>query len=428
MGIDIGVNTSLPFAEQIAYLRQKVRLPTEGWQDIEGQSHDRAFVVAGAMRADLLSELHQEVIKAAESGMPLREFQKSFNSIVERKGWTELQGDDQKEYRAWRAKVIFETNMRTSHAAGRYQQMRDPEVMRLRPYWTWNHNTIENPRLLHLQWNGLTLAADDVWWATHYCPCGFGCRCTISAHNEYDLRQMGKTGPDTAPPEDYESAMWRGQVVSVPKGVQVGWDHAPGASWFPDMNQYPAPIARQLVSDNLKDGVFDRWMKRINDQVEAELKKPIFDDLRRIKNAEERDVAIKAQLRKQLGGDEQYPVAVLTDDQKKLLGVSTRVINLSNYDAVKQAYSRAGNTGFDQDAYHQLQNLVDDAKAIVRQEGNNGLMSVWVEDTKGRNYMAVIQQTKTGKGLFLKSYRLSGKNEVERAIKKGTLIYERPHD
>ena len=42
----------LPFQEQIDFLKQKVRLPTLTHRDISSRGHDRAFVVAGAMKAD----------------------------------------------------------------------------------------------------------------------------------------------------------------------------------------------------------------------------------------------------------------------------------------------------------------------------------------------------------------------------------------
>jgi hypothetical protein len=47
-----------PFAEQLAFFRQKLNLPTEAWDDITLAAHDRAFVVAGAQGADLLADLN----------------------------------------------------------------------------------------------------------------------------------------------------------------------------------------------------------------------------------------------------------------------------------------------------------------------------------------------------------------------------------
>ena len=57
---------SIPFAEQIAFFRQKVNLGTQRWDDILGAAHDRSFVVAGAMQADLLADLRTAVTKAVQ--------------------------------------------------------------------------------------------------------------------------------------------------------------------------------------------------------------------------------------------------------------------------------------------------------------------------------------------------------------------------
>jgi hypothetical protein len=40
---------SMPFAEALAYLRAKLALPAERWDDLLGAAHDRAFVVAGVI-------------------------------------------------------------------------------------------------------------------------------------------------------------------------------------------------------------------------------------------------------------------------------------------------------------------------------------------------------------------------------------------
>jgi len=54
-----------PFQAQIDFLRQKLQLPTDRWDDIIRSAHDRAFIVAGAAKADLLADLHQAVIERA---------------------------------------------------------------------------------------------------------------------------------------------------------------------------------------------------------------------------------------------------------------------------------------------------------------------------------------------------------------------------
>ena len=98
--------------------------------------------------------------------------------------------------RDWRTRVIYETNLRSSYAAGRYRQMKD--VAERRPYWRYRHSDVsENPREEHLGWDGLVLRHDDPWWDTHYPANGWGCKCFVETLADRDLRRLGKSGPDS---------------------------------------------------------------------------------------------------------------------------------------------------------------------------------------------------------------------------------------
>jgi hypothetical protein len=49
-------------------------------------------------------------------------------------------GWDFKGGRNWRTRVIYQTNLQTSYAAGRYQQLTDPDMLKVRPYWRYVHS------------------------------------------------------------------------------------------------------------------------------------------------------------------------------------------------------------------------------------------------------------------------------------------------
>ena len=236
------IDFQLQFQEQIDFLSQKVNLPTESHREITSRQHDRAFVVAGAMKADLLNDLHSAVNQAIADGQSFKQFQDGFDVILAKHGW--LSNEDE-GYKAWRARVIYQTNLRTSHAAGRYKQMTDSEVLKRRPYWVYRHNSTEHPRILHQRWNGLVLLATHPFWRRNYPPNGYGCNCGVDAINERQLKAMGKTGPDELPNFDDDRSEF---------------DSAPGASWYPDLEKYPEPIAKAFVSENMSDGVFDRFI------------------------------------------------------------------------------------------------------------------------------------------------------------------------
>ncbi len=182
------------------FFMQKVNLPTARWDDLWQGQHARAFVVAGATRDALLTDLRRAVEDAIVHGGSYDSFKADFEDIVARHGWTGWTGEETEAGRDWRARTIWQTNLSTAHAAGRYQQMTDPDTLAHMPYWQYRHNSITNPREEHVGWDGLVLRWDDPWWQTHYPPNGWNCRCDVRPVSERMLRNMGKDGPDSAPP------------------------------------------------------------------------------------------------------------------------------------------------------------------------------------------------------------------------------------
>jgi len=214
----------LPFDEAIQFFQQKVALPTQAWTDLKEAMHDRAFVVAGVTRQDVLVDLQTAVLKAIQKGTTLEEFRRDFDQAVMGK-W------EPKQDRGWRTRVIYETNIRTAYAAGRWTQLQ--EMKDAMPFWEYRHGDSLRPRPEHLAWNGLVLSADDPWWQAHYPPNGWGCRCSIVARSEGDLARA-KKGVDKPPPVQMVDRPWgsTGQTLPTPRGVDPGWGYAPGQQAF----------------------------------------------------------------------------------------------------------------------------------------------------------------------------------------------------
>lgn len=210
-----------PFQAALEFFRRKLDLPTERWDDIERSANDRAFVVAGAMKADLLNDLHGAVATAM-SGAGLAQFRKDFAATVAQHGWTGWTGEGSAKGVAWRTRVIYQTNMATAYAAGRYRQMTDPGYLALNPWWEYVHaDMVEHPRPLHQAWNGLCLRHDHPFWQTHYAPNGWGCRCQVRA------RRAPPPGAATEPPKGWDTVS---PTTGAPLGIDRGWDYAPGAN------------------------------------------------------------------------------------------------------------------------------------------------------------------------------------------------------
>jgi hypothetical protein len=142
-------------------------------------------------------------------------------------------GWDYNGSRNWRSRLIYETNIRTSYAAGRWKQMTDPETRKVLPYLMYKHGDSKKPRPEHLAWDGLTLPADDPWWETHYPPNDWGCSCQVFAVSGARYEAAKEKGKTSAPPDAIDPK------TGNPVGLGKGWDYnvgsaAFGKSWVPE--------------------------------------------------------------------------------------------------------------------------------------------------------------------------------------------------
>lgn len=207
---ELQVALNLPFAEAERFFQQKLNIPTTRWDDLWHEQHAKGFMVAGAAKADIVTDFRTAVEKAIEKGTTLEEFRKDFDNIVKKHGWSYNGG------RNWRSEVIYSTNVRQAYNAGRWAQLTDKDQLRVLPYLTYKHGDSRSPRPLHLQWNGTTLPPDDSWWDTHAPQNGWGCRCRVygSTKKEYEAAKVG--GKGEAPKSEIDPKT--GEPVGIDKG------------------------------------------------------------------------------------------------------------------------------------------------------------------------------------------------------------------
>jgi hypothetical protein len=221
---DISAIFGQPFAQQLAAWRLRLGelRGTTSWTDVEPQFHDRGFMVAGAMTADLLADLAAAVDKAISQGTSLEEFRRDFREIVARQGWHGWTGEGSKRGEAWRTRTIYRTNMATTYAAGRRAQLVDGGFA----WWVYRHGGSREPRILHLGWNGIALPPDHPFWQTHSPPNGWGCSCyVVGARTRAGIRRAGGD-PDKPLPDNWQGLDPR---TGAPRGIDKGWAYAPGA-------------------------------------------------------------------------------------------------------------------------------------------------------------------------------------------------------
>ncbi len=395
-----------PLAEQLAFFRQKLNLPTAHYDDILKAAHDRAFVVAGAMKADLLTDFNTAITKTMREGKSIQWFRQEFNAIVQQHGWEGWTGSDSKAGRDWRTRIIYQTNLSTSYAAGRYQQLMDPDLLKTRPYWKYIHSdTVQHPRPLHVSWSGTVLRYDDPWWITHAPPNGWGCQCRVKAVRPSEYQ--GEPAPDDG---TYTKTDRYGVTHTLPKGVDYGWDYQPGASNSALLRQVIAKqdkadwrLARANTLALVESPYFVRWHDRIVGAVKA-----LVTDHPGIG----KDMLIKL-ARTKLSRGEQFPIAVLDERSQNLVGAAARTVTLSDDDLIKQAVSREGQD-FTANDYLAAHDTIEQAQRIVRDRDEYTLFI-----HRGTAiYVAVLQKTKSGKAVFLKSFRRGNERDAEAQLRK----------
>lgn len=231
-----------PFDEQVAFFRRKLGrlVPTQFWDDLQKAEHDRAFMVAGAAKADLLQDLAEAVDKAITEGEGIDAFRKDFDAIVKRHGWHGWTGESTAGGRAWRTRVIFTTNTFASYSAGRLAQLREGKFK----YWVYKHTDGEEfPRPLHESWDGLILPPDHPFWQTHYPPNGWGCRCYVLGLYDMELAHTVGGDPDKKLPEGWDKI---DRKTGEPVGIDQGWGYAPGATVTDDIVQAVKDVAPKI--------------------------------------------------------------------------------------------------------------------------------------------------------------------------------------
>lgn len=221
-----------------AFVARGLLRPSFRWQEVWQAEHARAFAVAGVMRLDILRLIRDEVDGAVTNGTGLEEFTKSLKRKLVGKGWWgNIEITDPKtgeirktRFNDQRLALIFDVNMRQSHAAGRWARAQRSRM----PYMVYRTMRDERVRATHAPWDNVVLPKEHPWWDTHYPPNGWRCRCLAFPIDEAGLQQLKATPRSgvktTAPDTQWVEFMNRstGQVERVPRGVDPGFAYNPG--------------------------------------------------------------------------------------------------------------------------------------------------------------------------------------------------------
>lgn len=251
--------TPLPPQAAIDFFRSKGLAESFDWDDLWQAAHARAFTVAKSAGFDVLGDIRQALDRALAEGTTLDDFIKELRPKLQAKGWWGIQevidpatGETRLARLGTprRLKLIFETNIRTANAAGRWRRFQETKARF--PWLRYNHTPQEHPRPEHLAWDGTILPVDDPWWDTHFTPNGFNCKCWITQVSKAMLDAEGwevTKAPVKFPPRPYVNRK-TGEVSLVEGGIDPAFSYNPGKAGVEAMTPAwsPPPLAAPVSS------------------------------------------------------------------------------------------------------------------------------------------------------------------------------------
>lgn len=237
MPASIAITARAPQDSIAAFIARGLLKPSFRWQDVWQAEHARAFAVAGVMRLDILRLIRDQVDVAVREGTAFADFRDKLRAQLVGRGWwgnIEITDPSTGELRKTRfndarLNLIFDVNVRQSHAAGRWARAQRSRM----PLLIYRTMRDERVRMTHRPWHGVALPKDHPWWDTHYPPNGWRCRCLaypIDQAGVDALRQAGQTILDEPPPTtwvEFENKS-SGAVERVPRGIDPGFAYNPG--------------------------------------------------------------------------------------------------------------------------------------------------------------------------------------------------------
>ncbi|MBT8175026.1 phage minor head protein [Acinetobacter baumannii] len=223
---------TLPPEDAISYLEKKGFKIGWDWHETLDNAHSKAFTVAKVARMDLLQDIRQSLITAMQQGQSLEQWKASITPALQDKGWwgkkivINPEGREQEVQLGSprRLRTIYDTNMQSAFAAGRYKAML--AGAETRPYWEWRHISISNPRKQHVALNGKIFSYDDPFWSVAYPPSEWGCKCRIIARSRREV-------------EGKEILSGKGHASTI--NEKVGIDRNTGADVIAKRTQFNIP-------------------------------------------------------------------------------------------------------------------------------------------------------------------------------------------
>jgi len=172
--MEMGFSFNLPApSDALSYLRGLTPVSQNIYDGIDVEYRKNVFVVPGIDDYQLVAKILAELVEAMQNGAPQRKFDASVNKLTDEVGMERIADDI--------LNTAYNTYTQKSYSLIRYRQMREPDTMRVLPFWQYMTMGDDRVRPEHAVLDGFVARAIDPVWHKIYPPNGFNCRCHVIA-------------------------------------------------------------------------------------------------------------------------------------------------------------------------------------------------------------------------------------------------------
>jgi len=202
----------ISFQQAVDYITAKnVVLPDVYYGELANEARNRAFSIAGIASRTQLQGVLTSLNDSLAKGVTFADWKKL--AVVQDLG---LPG--------YRLNNIYRTNIQCAYNQGHWTQQQRNKATR--PFLMYDAVNDSRTRPAHTALDNVIRPIDDPFWATHYPPNGYQCRCAVISLTEAQARARGGVTP--TPPDGWLEP-------------DKGWDYNPGAAPDTGVDQAMAP-------------------------------------------------------------------------------------------------------------------------------------------------------------------------------------------
>ncbi len=242
--------------DALSFFRSKGLAPPDArfdFRDVWRNEHASNFVVAKAMRTDVLETIRGALDRALANGGTLSSFMDDLEPELKRLGWWgsaterdpltgELKNVQLGSPR--RLRVIFDANMRAAHAAGKWARIQ--RTKNAFPFLRYVQIQRDTKREDHARYHDLILPVDHPAWLRIFPPNGWRCGCTVQQLSQGMIDRGGlKVTEDFELEERGVLNRRTGEIEPTALGVDPAWDSNAGHAWL-DLRARHAGISTGL--------------------------------------------------------------------------------------------------------------------------------------------------------------------------------------